>query len=120
MTKENSESEFLGNVRNRLDASVDDLDAGILSHLRQAREKALDSRRVTWWEHLRVYRSYLAAASAAAAILIFALIGIQSPPELQRYSGLEDIELLAAGDNLEFYTELDFYTWLAEEMDNAG
>jgi hypothetical protein len=32
---------------------------------------------------------------------------------------LEDIDLLAAEENLEFYDSLEFYAWLAEEYIDA-
>ena len=55
-----------------------------------------------------------------AAVVLFMIVFMFQTPEPQLYSGFEDVELLATSDNPEFFTELEFYTWLAEAMGDAG
>ena len=119
MKKGRREKEFLGKIRTELDESVDRLDARTLSRIRQARYRALEKGEKSWWARPRRLRPVLTGA-AAMLVLASALFFYTAPPQPQLTSNMEDIELLAAGDNLEFFAELDFYTWLAEEMDDAG
>ena len=120
MTNKDQEKELVGKVRQALDESTQNLDARILSRLNQARQKALAQPKRSWFERLQSNRFQLAGGAAAAIVLIFVLFHFTKPSELQTYSGIEDVEILATGDSPEFFSELDFYTWLAEEMDNAG
>ena len=119
MNKDESEKKFLAKIKVELDESTDLLDARTLSRLRQARYRALEETEKKWWAQPRRFRPYFSVA-AAMLVLGFAIFFYNAPQQPQLSSSMEDIELLAAGDNLEFFTELDFYTWLAEEMDDAG
>ncbi len=120
MTRQNQEKELVAKVTDALDDSIQKMDARIRSRLNQARQNALVQPAPGWLERLPSYRFPLAGAVAAALILIFVLFNFMTPSKLQTYSGIEDVEILATGDSPEFFSELDFYTWLAEEMDNAG
>ena len=55
---------------------------------------------------------------AVAAVFFF---GYRPGPQL--YSELEavqDIDILATSESPEFFAELDFFGWLADEMKDAG
>ena len=120
MTEKDHESVFLEKVRQTLDDSAASLDARIQSRLNQARHQALKKRRHRWLDRWQSYRLQLAGVITAAFIIFGVIFYFQGRSEPKYYSGIEDVEILAASDNPEFFTELDFYTWLAEEMDNAG
>ena len=48
------------------------------------------------------------------AILMWFTVPTSLPP-----TDIEDLELLAAHEGIEFYSDLDFYDWLATQS-NAG
>ena len=120
MKQMQSESEFVEKVRQELDRSVTNLDPGITARLGQSRRKALRRDGETRWSWLKPHRLLPAAAVAAAMILVAVLLDLGKPPSSHLISGIEDVEILASGDNPDFFQELDFYHWLAEEMDRAG
>ncbi|MGE0861099.1 MAG: hypothetical protein AB7I01_10720 [Gammaproteobacteria bacterium] len=100
-----ADAEFAARVRRRLDAGLDAQDALTLARLRAARLNALTvvPRRPAWAAALP-----LAAACAALAIAL----GHAHAP-LGAAPGLDDVELLADREPLEFYQDLEFYAWLA-------
>lgn len=120
MTEKDHESVFLEKVRQTLDDSAANLDTRIRSRLNQARHHALEKRRHRWLDRWQPNRLQLAGGMMAAFLIFGAIFYFQGRSEPKYYSGIEDVEILATSDNPEFFTELDFYTWLAEEMDNAG
>jgi len=111
----------LDDIENRaraaFDASVERIDAATRSRLTQARHVALaalerpDAHLVSWGP---------AAAMAAAAVLAVALwLGLGGPgqPELPGVAvatGVEDLELISAGEDLDMLgEEPEFYAWAA-------
>jgi hypothetical protein len=120
MTHKDKEKQLVGKIRQALDESTQNMDARILSRLNQARQKAQTQTAPSWFERLQSNRFPLAGGMAAAAVMLFFLFYFTKPSEIRTYSGIEDVEILATGDSPEFFSELDFYTWLAEEMENAG
>ena len=45
---------------------------------------------------------------------------LQTPPAAtQTVHLLDDMELLGASEDLEFYQDLDFYIWVADEQDQG-
>lgn len=99
-------------VTRHLDETLAQLDSLTVARLRAARAEALAGRskpRLFSWSWLRL----ASWASALAAVLAIALWwGVASQPEIDP---LEDIELLASAEPLEFYEDLEFYHWLAIE-----
>jgi negative regulator of sigma E activity len=116
----NHERVFLERVRRTLDDSVDNLDAQTLSRLNQARQDALEQ--VESKPSLHKHRFWLTTAGLAvtAAAVLLAIFLTRVPSVPQSYSAIEDVEILAASENPEFFSELEFYAWLVEEMDDAG
>ena len=113
MNLDERERKFIANAKSVLDKSVKNLDAQVRSRLRHARNRALEARPShTAW----VLAGGLAAASVAALAVTLWLV---EPGVVEPIPDVQDLELLTAADNLEFYGDLEFYRWLADQ-DRAG
>ena len=119
MNEHDKEKRFIDNVKKALDLGAENLDAGTQSQLTRIRHKALDAGERKGFD-IRQWFTVPAAGWATACLIVLGLaIYFQQPNGA--YLPLEDIDLLAAEDNLEFYDGLEFYAWLAEEnIDAAG
>lgn len=115
--KKPDEQELLEITRRLLEKSARECDALTVARLRAARLRALEAPRqprfMSWW-------SLGGVASAGIAAALAGLLWFSTPPELpgprhQETAGV-DMELLA-NEGPEFYTDLDFYDWLASEAD---
>ncbi len=111
---ERDEQAFLNQVRQQLDRQADALDELTLARLRAARARALEqvpgrARRRAWLP---------AAGMAVAAALVAAVLLWPSAPRLP--AGADDLDLLAAGEDLELSEELEFYDWLDSTQSPAG
>lgn len=119
-------------ARAMLDASVDALDASTLSRLNRARQRAL----AVAAPPRRAGRTAWAAAFATITALVFAgfliprATGPTAPsptsgaatsarPETTTIASLAngDGEVIAAGDSLDMYEDLEFYAWLDTQQD---
>lgn len=120
MKQKQPDTEFVERIRKELDRGVAHLDPGVTARLSRARQRALGSERERKTIWLKPRRLWPAVAIAAALVLFVMLIDYRTLPKSQLTSGIEDVEILASSDNPDFFDELDFYHWLAEEMDRAG
>lgn len=95
-----------------LDDSVDAYDAETRHALRTARLRAAEA--VPGQGVLQVRRWLLGSMIAAPAALAVVLMvsPVQEPVPLEPVS----VEMLAMADEVEFYGDLEFYEWLAEEQ----
>jgi hypothetical protein len=59
----------------------------------------------------------LATAAAGVLGLVLWLGGPPRPAPTALVPPTEDLELLASGEGVDFYADLDFYQWLAEDGD---
>ncbi len=100
-----ADADFAARVRQHLDAGLAAQDALTLARLRAARLNAVAvaPRRPAWAAALPL--------AAACAALVIALEHAHAPQGAA--SGLDDVELLAGHEPLEFYQDLEFYAWLA-------
>lgn len=108
---------FVGKIVSALDKSVQALDPGTVSRLRDIRKRAQEAGRPgTRW------RSWLPVAGiAAAAVALLAFIAyLALPMGVDHHNPVQDAEIMATIDNLEFYEDLDFYKWLTEEVQTTG
>jgi hypothetical protein len=119
MNEEDKEKRFVDNVRKALDLDADKLDAGTQSKLNRVRQKALDAGERKGFDIRQWFTLPVAGWAATACILVLGLTIYMKQPN-SAAPLLEDIELLAAEDNLEFYDSLEFYAWLAEENSDAA
>ncbi len=117
MSEQTYNDAFLEKVRTTLDTSVENIDVRIQSRLSRIREEALrnKSTRLRQWLYLPV-----TGIAAALAVLIASVLYFNRPDQVHQIDYFEDVEILASSDSLEFYANLDFYAWLAEEERDAG
>ncbi len=111
MSTDRDEKTFIARVRATLEAQVPD--EFTRARLKAARLRALDHYRPgRGWSAARLWSLGLSASALVMVGVVAGWLWFASPlaPQL---GGIDDIELLAAQDNPEFYRELDFYQWLA-------
>ena len=110
-----SEEDFLASVKAKLDESEQLLTADELRALRLRRADALEqlSKPKRYWQPVAA----LATAASVVAIVV-GLQGIQTV-SVEPIQSMEDLPLLSASEELEFYDELEFYQWLEFE-EHAG
>ncbi len=88
----------------QLDRAAAGLDAATLRRLRQARTRALEAPR---------QQRHWGPALALAMSLVLALgLWLHGRQAVLPETGLQDLEVLGAGEGLDFYEDLDFYQWL--------
>ncbi|MEE8259449.1 MAG: hypothetical protein V3R14_00470 [Nitrospinaceae bacterium] len=120
MSEQDKEKRFIDNVKKALDLDTENLDAGTQSKLTRIRHKALDAGKRKGFD-IRQWFTRPVVGWATACLIVLGLTIYMQQPTNGSTPLLEDIELLAAEDNLEFYDGLEFYAWLAEEnIDAAG
>ena len=115
---------LLSAAKSTLDNSVDDLDASTLERLATIRRQAVESA-TKQQASLIGLPSWLlpvgGLATAAAAVLVtMTLWTIQPDIQDAPVAVLEDINLLTAPEEIEFYQDLEFYEWLAVNEQTVG
>ena len=120
MKQRQSDADFIERVSLELDRSIAHLDPDVTTRLHRARRRAMSQERKSGSRWLLPHR-FLPAFAVAAALLLFVVQpDFRKPAEIHPASGIEDVEILSSRENPDFFHELDFYSWLAEEMDRAG
>jgi hypothetical protein len=120
MSAFNPEEEFTEKVRKTLDAGVEGLDPGIQSRLNRMRNEALEKaagKKSSFWF---LFRKPVAGLVAASVLLLITTLYLEWPSQTPPVNSIEDIEILSSVDNIDFYENLDFFFWLADEHKNAG
>jgi hypothetical protein len=120
MSESNSEKLFVARVRQALEQSAKDLDARTTFRLAGARRRALEHARRSAKTVRAARLSPLAGLAAVAALAVFLLVSPSTLRQPQVYSGIEDVDILATSEAPDFYAELDFFTWLADQVEPAG
>jgi hypothetical protein len=111
------EERFVARVREVLEESAAKLDGGTRARLAGLRRSALASGQAREASSPRLWLRWPIWAAAATLALV-ATVYFTTPrptPEQMAASAAEDLEIVTAADGLEFYEQLDFYTWLAED-----
>ena len=114
MNEHEKEKRFAETAKHFLNAQIQVLDDHTLSRLRVGRHRALQEikRPIFWlWPATGI-------AVACAGILAFYLL-LKDPVQKELSANLEDIEMLASSESIDFYDNLEFYGWLAEN-EGAG
>ena len=118
MSSQDKEKQFVDNIKKALNLGAENLDPGTQSKLTRIRHRALDAGERKSYD-IRQWFTLPRVGWATACILVLGLtVYVQQPTGTA--PPLEDIDLLAAEDNLEFYDGLEFYAWLAEENSDAA
>ena len=121
-----SDEEFLDEIKQRLESSANELDELTLARLGAARRRAVEAGSrppiLHLGDTLAIGRTGWVALVLAGMLLILSLMVLMpgSQPardDLQAVSLMEDMELLGAAEDLEFYQDLDFYLWVTDEQD---
>ena len=121
----NDDKSFARNIQHVLDNSTEELDADISQRLRLARYQALEAyqEKHSYWKP---------AGGFALATMLLVAIGVwqfgskqQSIEKLNEsetviVQNIEDLELIASSDSMQFYQDLEFYQWLDVIEGNSG
>ncbi|MCX5834323.1 MAG: hypothetical protein NTV99_07420 [Deltaproteobacteria bacterium] len=111
---------LLERAREALDESVKTLDIRTLERLWDVRHRALEAADERPGLLLRLPRwvKVSGLATAAAAVLVFSL-WFTSPGHDLTVKNPEDFEIVLAKDQIDLYEDLDFYSWMVDDEDNA-
>ena len=114
---EHKEEAWLNSIKKQLDANCDELPSKTLDELRQVRTRALNRRSLNqpFWTQTKVF----GGAASFAMIALFSWVVHFAPnntkAEPAMISLLEDMPVILASQNLDFYENLDFHLWLSME-----
>ncbi len=112
MNREEREKLFLEEVKRELDAGADSLDAETLLRLRKARQRALAEAEKKSWRP--VVPKWLTAGGLATAMVMVVAVSFWYRASQERFPvrQAEDVEILAAQENVDISRDLEFYRWL--------
>jgi hypothetical protein len=104
-------------ITSLLDQRAEELDGQTLSRLRQARSRALEQGPPIWKRFPRASDWVLTGgfATATVALLAVTLWFDGAGEEMIPPVSAGDLEILASGEDLELYDQLEFYRWLEEQ-----
>ena len=119
MNRSKSDQTFLESINRKLDQSVIDIDVSTKEALQKIRQQALsqkgNNRDVLW--------SWMKPVPLMAAVSLVLILSVSLRLTMDTMEtltpALEDIPLLTASDDIEFYNDLDFYQWLEAEKSNG-
>ena len=110
-------------IRQMLDHQVDTLDESILARLQEARHAALLQKKPLF-SLPSLSLKWLTAATAGIALAGF--LGFVIIPQVMLNKDqnstlaiLDDFEVLSDDSELDLYTQLDFYQWLDESLEET-
>lgn len=112
MSADNKEQAFIDRSKMLLEKSVAQIDSATRAELRSIRQQALQAQhKPAWW------LSPLPAFAATAAVLVVTVsVWFNQPVENNNAPAMDDMQLMAAAEDLDFYQELEFYEWLEHEQ----
>ena len=110
------EKEFLEFARQRLNHGAENLDPDTRQKLIDMRNRALDiHENKSWFPQW----APLPIMGLITAVLFIILVYAKPVTTPKSDTGLEDLEILASTDQLEFYEDLELYHWLTNENNDA-
>ncbi len=109
-----TDKQFIADVCEVLDQSIEDLDGPTQIKLRQARQDALRKRPAKYYSRL-----FWGIASGATALIILAAVMLPVQQKQLSITGeMKNLTLLTSEDSLELYDhDIEFYLWLSDVMD---
>ena len=113
MSEKNTEEAMIAQIREALEESTAQLDPGVRSRLNRMRHEAVAQRRAI--RQRRLIWRYAAGALATAAMAGWIFWGPSTrTPQDNALAMMDDMDLLASGEPLEIYEEIEFYSWLSD------
>jgi hypothetical protein len=114
-TADSGHEEFEKQARELLEESTQRLDGRVRSRLTQARFAAVEEARRS--RHSSTWRTWVPAGALAAAAVLAVVVwnGQPAPPASLGVQSLDDLEIVAGGENFELLENLDFYEWVATQ-----
>ncbi|RNC66712.1 MAG: hypothetical protein ED859_16020 [Desulfuromonadales bacterium] len=114
MTNDERDQRLMGAVKEHLDARVESLDDRTVARLRQARLDALEAaERKRGWLRVPRWVTVGGLATAVAAVVAVSL-WITDYRRQSAVATMDDIEIVAAQEQVQLYEDLEFYRWLAD------
>jgi hypothetical protein len=108
---------FERRMQTALQESAERLDGATRSRLTQARHAALEAAK----KPRSGLSTWLLPATGVAAAAALAMVLVASPPrqspEQAAFEPVDEFEILAAEDSLEFYRDVEFYAWVGAVLD---
>lgn len=126
MKHDDRDEPMIANIRAALDRSVEQLDEPTLRRLQGGRQRAMQYlKEHAQEETARAQRRsplWIPASGVAFAsvVMLTLLLTQYTPSSMEPTDSFDDIELMVSGESLEFYDDLEFYLWLAQENRNAS
>jgi hypothetical protein len=111
-----TERSALERARAQLNRAADDLDELSVARLRAGRKRAVAAAGARW-RFRPVWWLPLSSAAVAAVVALTVATNWWRAPQLPALAAAEDIELLATGEEPEFFQDIDFYTWIEDQRD---
>ena len=118
---ERESAEFEARTRALFDQSVENLDGRTRSRLNRARHAALDELRASPTHAWRRAWIPLSGATAVVALAVWMALSPGSQQGQPHESGIpiDDLELFAESPSLDLLEDVEFYAWMADEMDDV-
>lgn len=114
-----TDEKFLNAAKRVLDEAETHLDAATLARLRAARRTAiaegLNSKLAAWRSWLLPLGGMVAAGLVVVTLGLFWF----SPSNNLIQANVDDVELLTAHESPEFFSDMEFYSWLDEDDNDS-
>jgi hypothetical protein len=120
LKNQDDENSFLKKVKHSLDQGEKNIPDDTRSKLHRIRQEALNIKEKEKSWKIKWFPTPYPALATAAVVLLAVLLSFSDDRDQAPFNPLDDLEILASNNKIEFYDELDFYAWLAEEEPNAG
>ena len=118
MTMPTDDDKFLNSAKRALREAEENLDPATIARLRAARRTAIEdglrAKSFAW----RAWLLPVGGVVTAGLVAITAATLWFSPPPNLIQANVDDVELLTAHESPEFFADMEFYSWLADDDDN--
>jgi len=118
MNDNHQEKEFVSQVKKILDSSIENLDAGTLSRLTQARNKSLESLKGKMRKPYYWMTASAAGLLAAGLIMFVTMFPFNKAEKTKIETAIEHFEMVTTTEHFDLFENLDFYIWLEVEKKN--
>jgi hypothetical protein len=114
MNEGQKEVQFIEKVKGLLDESAENLDPRIRHRLQQARIQALEARGKRRFSFFTFPRWITIGGLATVATAVLAFFFLFNAPRADfPTKQAEDFEILTSKEHIDFYSDLEFFRWLA-------